>query len=195
MNALAPLPESFFYEKDALHLAPALLGKIMVVGDITARITEVEAYMGHHDMACHAANGKRTKRNEVMFHRGGVCYVYLIYGMYHCINIVSGEKDSGEAVLLRSIEIIQGVDAASQNRYNKTYSLLSKTQKKNLANGPGKLSKALGITLQDNELPCFCGRITILSAPDVPFSQIKTTPRIGVDYAGDDATLPWRFLL
>lgn len=195
MSILTPLPESFFYEKNALQLAPLLLGKILSINGITARITETEAYMGHDDKACHAANGKKTPRNQVMFHRGGVFYVYLIYGMYHCVNVVSGAENSGEAVLLRSVDVLEGKDIASRNRYDTDYSFLSQNQKKNLSNGPGKLCQALGITKNDNGKPCFYGQITICHADDIPENQIKTATRIGVDYAEEDALLPWRFLL
>ena len=93
--------------------------------------------MGHDDKACHASEGRRTSRTEVMFSEGGVYYVYLIYGMYHCLNVVSGEKDSGEAVLIRSAEIIDGRNEASMLRYGKDFSSLTCSQKKNLSNGPG----------------------------------------------------------
>ena len=116
---------------------------------IVCRITETEAYMGAGDAACHASDGRRTARTEVMFRRGGIFYVYLIYGMYHCANIVSGEEGSGEAVLLRSVEILEGHDSAGL------------------------------LTGRD-----------LLSA-----SEVKTSARIGVEYAGDAALFPWRFYI
>ena len=192
---LSPLPQSFYSSHDALHLAPLLLGKIIYIPKqgITARIVEVEAYMGRDDKACHASDGRRTTRTEVMFCRGGVYYVYLIYGMYHCLNVVSGEKDSGEAVLIRSVEIIDGKDEASILRYGKDFSSLTPSQKKNLSNGPGKLCKALGVDRHINGTACHTGKIIICDAPQVESSLIKTSPRIGVDYAGSDALLPYRF--
>ena len=192
---LSPLPPSFYSRHDALHLAPLLLGKIIYIPKqgIKARITEVEAYMGHDDRACHAAGGRRTPRTEVMFCRGGVYYVYLIYGMYHCLNVVSGEKDSGEAVLIRAVEILEGVDEAALLRYGLSFSTLSPSQKKNLSNGPGKMCKALGIDRHINGTACHTGEIIICDAPQVESSLIKTSPRIGVDYAGCDALLPYRF--
>ena len=192
---LSPLPPSFYSRHDALHLAPLLLGKIIYIPslNIKARITEVEAYMGRDDKACHASDGRRTPRTEVMFSKGGVYYVYLIYGMYHCLNVVSGEKDSGEAVLIRSVEILEGVDEAALLRYGLSFSTLSPSQKKNLSNGPGKLCKALGIDRHINGTACHSGEIIICDAPQVESSLIKTSPRIGVDYAGSDALLPYRF--
>ena len=191
----SPLPRSFYSECDALQLAPLLLGKIIYIPSrgITARIVEVEAYMGHDDKACHASEGRRTPRTEVMFSEGGVYYVYLIYGMYHCLNVVSGEKDSGEAVLIRSVEIIDGRDKASMLRYGKDFSSLTSSQKKNLSNGPGKMCQALGIDRSLNGGNCHEGEIIICDAPQVDDRCIKTSPRIGVDYAGSDAMLPYRF--
>lgn len=192
---LSPLPQSFYSSRDALQLAPLLLGKIIYIPslNIKARITEVEAYMGHDDKACHAADGRRTPRTEVMFAKGGIYYVYLIYGMYHCLNVVSGEKDSGEAVLIRAVEILDGVDKASLLRHGKYFSSLTPSQKKNLSNGPGKLCKALGIDRHLNGTACHTGKIIICDAPQVESLLIKTSPRIGVGYAGDDALLPYRF--
>lgn len=191
----SPLPRSFYSGCDALQLAPLLLGKIIYIPSrgITARIVEVEAYMGHDDKACHASEGRRTPRTEVMFSEGGVYYVYLIYGMYHCLNVVSGEKDSGEAVLIRSVEIIDGRDKASMLRYGKDFSSLTCSQKKNLSNGPGKMCQALGIDRSLNGTSCHSGEIIICDAPPVNDRCIKTSPRIGVDYAGSDAMLPYRF--
>ncbi|MBQ8650647.1 MAG: DNA-3-methyladenine glycosylase [Flavobacteriales bacterium] len=191
----SPLPRSFYSGCDALQLAPLLLGKIIHIPSrgITARIVEVEAYMGHDDKACHASEGRRTPRTEVMFSEGGVYYVYLIYGMYHCLNVVSGEKDSGEAVLIRSVEIIDGRNEASMLRYGKDLSSLTISQKKNLSNGPGKMCQALGIDRSLNGANCHEGDIIICDAPLVDDRCIKTSPRIGVDYAGSDAMLPYRF--
>ena len=191
----SPLPRSFYSGCDALQLAPLLLGKIIHIPSrgITARIVEVEAYMGHDDKACHASEGRRTPRTEVMFSEGGVYYVYLIYGMYHCLNVVSGEKDSGEAVLIRSVEIIDGRDKASMLRYGKDFLSLTSSQKKNLSNGPGKMCQALGIDRSLNGANCHEGEIIICDAPLVDDRCTKTSPRIGVDYAGSDAMLPYRF--
>lgn len=121
-TAGTPLPEDFFHSRTALELAPALLGVHINIPaeDIVCRITETEAYMGAGDAACHASDGRRTARTEVMFRRGGIFYVYLIYGMYHCANIVSGKEGSGEAVLLRSWkyskDTIRQACAATVNR-------------------------------------------------------------------------------
>lgn len=196
-TAAAPLPESFFHSRTALELAPALLGvHINIPGEgIVCRITETEAYMGSGDAACHANDGRRTPRTEVMFSRGGVFYVYLIYGMYHCANIVSGAEGSGEAVLLRSVEILEGHDSASLRRYGKPYGQLSACQKKNLCNGPGKLCLALGIDKSLNGAPCQSSGFYLSAGDTVPASEVKTAVRIGVEYAGDAALFPWRFYI
>lgn len=196
-TAGTPLPESFFHSRTALELAPALLGvSINIPSDgIICRITETEAYMGKGDAACHASDGRRTARTEVMFHRGGIFYVYLIYGMYHCANIVSGDEGSGEAVLLRSVEILEGYDAASLRRYGKSYGQLSAYQKKNMCNGPGKLCLALGIGKSLNGSSCSSAGLYLSAGNAIPPSDIKTAPRIGVEYAGDAALFPWRFYI
>ncbi len=196
-TAGTPLPESFFHSRTALELAPALLGvhiNIPAEG-IVCRITETEAYMGAGDAACHASDGRRTARTEVMFRRGGIFYVYLIYGMYHCANIVSGKEGSGEAVLLRSVEILEGHDSASLRRYGKPYGQLSAYQKKNLCNGPGKLCLALGIDKSFNGSPCSSSGLYLSAGDVISASEVKTSARIGVEYAGDAALFPWRFYI
>ncbi len=132
-------------------------------------ITEVEAYDGVNDLACHASKG-RTARTEVMFSEAGVWYVYLIYGMYNMLNIVTSEREYPAAVLIRGVE---GID------------------------GPGRLTRVLGVTLDINALPAT--ESTGLWIEDrgiiIDPETIRTTPRIGVEYAGEWATKPWRFLI
>jgi DNA-3-methyladenine glycosylase len=158
-----------FYRRPAEQLAPALLGKVLVhrVGGRTfaARIVETEAYVGPHDLACHAAKG-RTKRTEVMFGPAGFSYVYLIYGMYPMLNIVSGDVGVAEAVLVRAAEAI-GWEAD--------------------LSGPGKLCREMRITLTDNALDLTKrGKLFFLDddgARRAP--RVLTSKRIGIDYAGD----------
>jgi DNA-3-methyladenine glycosylase len=159
-----------FFTSDVLEVAPALPGKILVVkypdGIIrNLTITEVEAYKGSEDEACHAFRG-RTKRTEVMFHEGGRLYVYLIYGMYWMLNVVTGNINDPQAVLIRGVE---------------NYS------------GPGKLTKALGINgTYNGEDIVVSDRIWIEDAGYTPV--IKTGPRIGIEYAGETwKKKPWRF--
>lgn len=150
-------------------------------------ITETEAYCGRNDKACHANNGLRTARTEVMYGEPGHAYIYLCYGIHHLLNVVTNQKGLADAVLIRAIRPIEGVDIMNKRRSIK--------DQKNLTNGPGKLTQALGITTDLNA--------THLSEPPLWIEdrgivfddhQIHTSPRIGVDYAGEDALKPWRFL-
>lgn len=166
------VPKEFF-ERPVLEVAPDLLGKYLT-GTIkrksfSLQITEVEAYDGTEDLACHASKG-RTGRTEVMFGEAGVWYVYLIYGMYHMLNIVTGEEEYPAAVLIRGVE---GID------------------------GPGKLTRTLGITKSVHGLPATreCSLWIEDHGVTLEPADIKTTPRIGVEYAGEWAERPWRFLL
>ncbi len=165
------LPDSFF-RRDVLEVAPDLLGKILVrrfsANRIEKyRITEVEAYSGNGDLACHASKG-RTPRTEVMFKEGGLVYVYLIYGMYWMLNIVTGEENQAEAVLIRGVENISG---------------------------PGRVGKALQLDKSFYGENLFSSdRIWIEDAKNV--TKYVTTPRIGIDYAGEPwISKPWRFLI
>ena len=162
-----------FYRKPATELAKSLIGKVLVhrVGDreFAARIVETEAYVGPHDLACHAAKG-RTKRTEIMFGRAGHAYVYLIYGMYPMLNIVSGEPGHPEAVLIRAAEPLSGwEDDWSSN-----------------LSGPGKLCREMQITLADNTLDLtLSDKLYLLDDAQRPAPRIATSKRIGVDYAGE----------
>ena len=156
-----------FYRKHAEQLARDLLGKILVhrAGDerFRARIVETEAYVGPHDLACHASKG-RTKRTEIMFGRAGHAYVYLIYGMYPMLNIVSGEPGHPEAVLIRAAEPLDDFRA-------------------NLS-GPGKLCREMGITLADNTLDLTLSRKLYLVDDGVASpSRVTASKRVGIDYA------------
>ncbi len=187
------LSENFYRRKNVLQVAEELLGKIIVTQwdtIITAgRIVECEAYAGALDKASHAAGGKRTKRNEIMYADGGVSYVYLCYGIHHLFNVVTHQKDIPHAVLIRAIEPTAGIDE-----------MLRRTGKKKvdytITKGPGNLSKALGITtnhtaisLQNQELYLADDGHRYLR------TDIGVSPRIGVDYAGEDALLPYRFYI
>lgn len=159
--------EQPLYEQPAVALAQTLIGKVIVrrirKKEFRARIVETEAYVGSHDLACHASKG-RTNRTEIMFGPAGRAYVYLIYGMYDMFNIVAGEVDDPQAVLIRAAEPLDGWLA-------------------DLA-GPGKLTRGLQITRTDNGVALTSDRLHLLDDPtDRP--QIIATPRIGIDYAGD----------
>ena len=185
----------FYLRTDVLQVARDLLGKVLVTefdGLRTAgRITEVEAYQAPDDRACHAWNNRRTPRTEVMFQRGGRAYIYLCYGIHHLFNVVTGPEGMAHAVLVRAIEPIEGVEVMLERRKAKR---LSPT----LTGGPGTLAQALGLTTR------WTGQS--LLAPDSPVwiedrgevvlpENIRATPRIGVDYAGECAAWEWRFLV
>ena len=161
-----------FYSRDVLEVAPDLLGKTLVrkfdeTTIIRCRITEAEAYRGKEDQACHASRG-RTARTEIMFHRGGFIYVYLIYGMYWMLNIVTGPPDEPQAVLVRGLDDVFG---------------------------PGRITKKLEINRSFyGEDLCHSNRLWIENN-DSPVN-IQTGPRIGIDYAGGYwKNRPWRFIL
>jgi DNA-3-methyladenine glycosylase len=198
MNAITlqkadKLPLSFYQQKNVCNVAKALLGKLLVTsfdGLLTAgRIAETEAYAGVTDKASHAWNGRRTDRTAIMYAAGGVSYVYLCYGIHHLFNVVTHEADTPHAVLIRAIEPVYGIEA-----------MLKRTGKKkpdaSLTRGPGNVSKALGIFKQHTglsllEKPLFIADDHFKIQP----SAIGKSVRIGVDYAGEDALLPYRFYL
>lgn len=183
--------KSYFLEEDVVSLAEDMLGKVLVTkfyNKLTAGIiTETEAYDGIHDRACHAYGGKRTARTEVMYAQGGISYVYLCYGMHHLFNIVTGSKDVPQAVLIRAIQPLKGIEEILKRRNATKLSA-------NLCVGPGKITKALGITTQHNAFDLTKGKIWLEDENvQLKKSQILKGPRIGVDYAGEDAKLPYRF--
>ncbi len=172
-----PLPRAF-YADTALRVARALLGMVVVHrGAGTARagvIVETEAYLDGRDLASHAAKG-RTARTDVMFGPPGHAYVYLIYGMHHCLNVVCDRNGKAAAVLLRGIAPISGIDAHART------------------DGPGRLTRALGVTRAHNRID-LCGDELFVVAGDAPApKQIVRGPRVGVDYAGAWANKPYRF--
>jgi DNA-3-methyladenine glycosylase len=171
-----PLGKNFF-NQPTVDLAKALLGKILVFGDLRGIIVETEAYLYRDDPGCHASCGQ-TSRNASMFGPAGHAYVYLIYGMYHCLNIVSGKKGEGEAVLIRALEPVQGIPVMQKRR---------KTKKiENLCNGPGKLTQAFGITRKHNNLSLLEGDLRIYNSRSKPV--ICTSVRIGLS-AGKELEL------
>lgn len=183
--------KSYFLEEDVVSLAKDMLGKVLVTklnGKLTAGIiTETEAYDGIEDKACHAYGGKRTPRTEVMYAQGGISYVYLCYGMHHLFNVVTGKKDIPQAVLIRAIQPLKGIEEILRRRNATELSA-------NLCVGPGKITKALGITTQHNAFDLTQGKIWLEDdSIQIKKSQILSGPRIGVDYAGEDAKLPYRF--
>ena len=189
--------ESNFFKRDTVEVAKNLLGK-KIIRNISgnffcAKIVETEAYLGLEDRACHSYGGNITKRNEILYEEAGTIYVYLIYGMYNLLNIVTKNENDPEAVLIRAVEPIENIDAMSLNRFGKIYKDLSSYQKKNLTNGPGKLTMAMEIDRDLNGKILSQDYLYIEEGEDV--KNIIETKRIGIDYAGEDANLPLRFYI
>jgi DNA-3-methyladenine glycosylase len=183
-----------FYLQPTLRVARALLGQILLhdgpEGRIAGRIVEVEAYRGPRDQAAHSRNGHRSARNEVMWGPPGRAYVYLIYGLHHCVNVVTQPAGVPEAVLLRALEPVAGLPLMRARR-----GLAESAPAWRLCRGPGALCQALGITRVQNGGDLVRGPLRIVEGDAVPVSQVARTPRIGVDYAGTDAARPWRFVV
>lgn len=210
------LPREFF-ARDGITVAKELLGKVLVhrteVGIIRGLITEVESYMGEEDKGSHTYGGKRTSRTEPMYHQGGTSYVYLIYGMYSCMNIAAMTEGIPQAVLLRSVV---PVDEASKERMialrmadtemrrlRKAATESTTIQKKmppsiknHLADGPGKLCIAMGITRADNDIDMVESHdFYVTEGIKVAPEEIKAGKRIGIDYAEEAADYLWRFYI
>ena len=186
------LHKAFYQEEDTVLMARAFLGKVLVShisGKITSGIiTETEAYAGINDRASHAWGGRHTSRTAPMFRDGGIAYVYLIYGIYSLFNIVTAPAGIPHAVLIRAIVPVDGLDTMMKRR--------QMTSKRGLADGPGKLSMALGIHYHDSGTDLTGNKIWIEEGGIKPGQKdISAGPRIGVDYAGEDAHLPYRFVM
>lgn len=188
-----------FYEQDTLWVAKQLLGKKLVrvinSEQLICTITEVEAYTGTWDRACHSYGGRRTDRTEVLWGEGGHVYVYMIYGMYYMLNVVTEPKDVPCAILIRGVQPIKPLDTISQLRFEKPYHLLTKSELKNMTDGPGKVCKALQITKQQNGLDLLGDEIYILDAPAIDSAHIQVGKRINIDYAGEAKDYLYRFFL
>ncbi len=189
-----------FYKKDAIELSKALLGKYLIHhinGEtMIGKIVETEAYMGFHDKGAHTYNGRRTPRTEVMYGEEGHAYVYFIYGMYHCLNVVAAEKEIAQAVLIRALEPIEGLNKMALYRFNKPLSELKKHKIFNLTNGPGKLCKAFNITKDMNGEDLTNNELYICENKDCKESfDIIAAKRIGIDYAEEAKDYLWRFYI
>ena len=194
---MQPLPRSF-YDRDTLAVARDLLGQYLVRetgrGRLVCRITETEAYIGRMDKACHAYQYKRTARTETLFACPGTAYLYLIYGMYHCLNFVTEPEGEPCAVLLRAVEAAEGAEFMAQNRFGCGLSALTPYQRKNFLNGPGKVCRAFSLTRAQNGLDLTGDTLFLWDAGETP-EQIHVGKRIGIDYAEEAADFPWRFYL
>jgi DNA-3-methyladenine glycosylase len=195
---MVKIPIDFYQRNDVVKIAKELLGKILVTkwdgphGDrdeTSGRIVEVEAYNGVIDKASHAAGGRRTKRNEVMYGNGGVAYVYLCYGIHHLFNVVTNRKEIPHAILVRALDPLTGIET-----------MLKRTNKNQLdhtlTRGPGNVSKALGIYTKHSGESLLSKNLFIADDGFVlNKKELAASPRIGVDYAGDDASLLYRFYI
>jgi len=185
------LPQSFYLGTDVVAISRDLLGKYLftcINGELTGGfIVETEAYNGAVDKASHAYGNRRTKRTEVMFHQGGIAYIYLCYGIHEMLNIVTSTEGHAQAILIRAIEPTEGLETILLRRNMETV-------KPNITAGPGSVAKALGIDRNLNGISLQSDSLWIedrgLKFTD---DQIAAVSRIGVAYAGEDALLPYRF--
>ncbi len=184
------LPREFYTRKDVLEVARDLLGKKLVVPNkngsrVAGIIVETESYRGPEDLASHAYNGCRTQRTETMYAIGGTAYVYFVYGMYNQFNVVTNVEDVPHAVLVRAVEPVEGLDIICRRRRGRSeYELTS---------GPGRLCLALGIDRRLDKADLLGDRVWIEEGVSISPRQIVRGPRIGIDYAEEWVSKPWRF--
>jgi DNA-3-methyladenine glycosylase len=186
------LSPSFYQRSDVVSIARELIGKVLCTqideAPLTSGIiTETEAYCGRGDKACHANNGCRTDRTETMYQAGGIAYIYLCYGIHHLFNVVTNTENKADAILIRAIQPLDGKNTMLQRR--------DKSQvNPSLTAGPGRLTQALGITTGFDGT-ALTERTIWIEDREIDFSgcSLVATERVGVDYAGEDANLPWRF--
>lgn len=193
ISKIMKLPKDFYTRTNVVEIAQDLLGKILVTRKdkkITAGIiVETEAYNGIHDKACHAYGGRKTERTKVMYEEGGISYVYFCYGMHYLFNVVTNAKGVPDAVLIRGIIPHKGTEYIFQR-------ISTKSLVKNVLNGPGKVTKALAIDKSLNAVSLLGNKIWIEDDGIlIDKKDIITSTRIGVDYAEEDALLPYRFYL
>ena len=184
------LKRRFFDRSDTITIARELLGKLLIVtgadgSRVSGVIVETEAYLGENDRAAHSFGGRRTARNEVTYGRGGHAYIFFIYGMYYQLNVVCGPVNTPHVVLIRAVEPVEGIEAMRTRR--------GEMKDQNLTSGPGKLCIAFDIDRSFNGEDLAGERIWLEDYRDILDSQIAAGPRIGIDYAGEDAAKPWRF--
>lgn len=185
------LPFSFYETEDTLATAKQILGKLLVVpaenGErVSGMIVEVEAYCGITDRGAHSYGGRRTARNEVTYGSGGHAYVFFVYGMYFQLNVVLGPVEHPHVLLVRGIEPVEGIEVMRARR--------GEMKDTNLTSGPGKLCLALGIDRAFNSEDLVDGnRMWVEEHRSFTEGEIAIGKRIGIDYAGEDADLPWRF--
>lgn len=183
--------ERKFYQRSALEVAPDLLGLTLVhnsnEGITKGKIVEVESYLGLADPAAHSYQKAPTKRTQIQYGEGGYAYIYLIYGMHYCMNVVTNQVDIPEVVLIRALEPIDGLELMKKRR--------KINQVKNLCNGPGKLCQAMGIRKEHYGMD-LCDSTLYLERPSIQENiEIQASKRINIDYAGEAKEYLWRYTI
>ncbi len=186
-----------FYLQDTLAAARYLLGKLLVHeapdGITAGRIVEAEAYQGPQDRAAHSYNNLRSPRTEIMYGPGGYAYVFMIYGMHYCFNIVTRPPGQPQAVLIRALEPVGGLELMARRRGLEAVTVVNI---KKLSNGPGKLCQAMGITMELNGEDLCGGRLYLADdGTEIVDTDVCITPRVNIDYAGEARDYLWRFLV
>jgi DNA-3-methyladenine glycosylase len=191
---IPPILSRDFYQRTTEDVALDLLGKMLVrwdsAGIMRVRVTEVEAYLGVEDPACHTFQGRRTARTETMWGEAGFAYVYLIYGIHHCLNVVTVGPGVPQAVLVRGGVVEEGLDLVRQRRGKRVAD-------RALTDGPGKLCQALGVTLADDGLDLTRSGSGLTICDDgvrIHPARVRRLARVGVEYAGEAAAWPLRFV-
>ena len=183
---------SWYQNNNVVDVATGLLGKHLCTNingkQVKGLIVETEAYSGDNDKACHANNQRKTKRNQIMFEPGGHAYIYLCYGIHHLFNVVTNVIGKADAVLIRAVEPLEGVEAMLDRRKMGKF-------EKQVTNGPGKFTQAFGITTQYYGTALDSKIIWIEESKSISENNIIAAARIGVGYAEEDALKPWRFYL
>ncbi len=179
-----------FYLRDTKEVAQALIGKVLHYdspsGILAGIITETEAYVGVKDKACHAFNGRKTERVRSMYLEGGHAYIYRIYGLHYCLNVVTRPENDPQAVLIRGVIPLLGEESMRRNRGSKDHLTV--------ADGPGKLCQAFGLTREQDSWDFLDSDLRISDLSPTPHFRIRKTPRIGVDYADEWASKKLRYL-
>lgn len=187
-----------FYNTDSVTLAKNLLNKYLIREyngkKIITKIVETEAYMGEIDKAAHSYKNKKSVRTAPLYLSGGHIYVYLIYGMYNCLNLSANKENIPQCVLIRAVEPLNSFDEISYNRFSKNYEELTNYQKKNLTNGPGKLCKALNIDRSLSGKSIFDRELYIEDNKNNDYDIVEDK-RINIDYAQEDKDKLWRFYI
>lgn len=188
-----------FYSRNTIQVSKELLGKYLVHQvngkKLVGKIVEVEAYLGPEDKAAHSYNRHKSKRNEIMYGPAGFAYVFVIYGHNCCMNVVTEKEDIPQAVLIRALEPIEGIEEMAKLRFDKKLDELDRRTKINLTNGPGKLCKAMGISKENNREDLCSDAFYIEEDQAEKDFEVVSTKRVNIDYAEEYRDCPWRFYI